>query len=72
MASRKKTYRRSTRSDDALPPDAELDGLDDDEDDLHELYGGAGRGASGRTRARNLPHDWADFDYGGGLDADWR
>ena len=73
MASRKRTARRSTRRDDALPLDVELDDIGDafdDEDDLDALYGG-GRASGGRARA-SLPHDWADFDYGDGLDADWR
>ena len=70
MASRKRTARRSARRDGAPALDVELDGVDDafddDADDLDALYG-----AGGRARAR-LPHDWTDFDYGDGLDADWR
>ena len=74
MASRKRTERRSTKRDDPLPLDVELDGLDDADDEgdaLDALYGVDGRVPGGRARAR-LPHDWADFDYGDGFDADWR
>ena len=76
MASRRKTPLRPT-DDDVPPTDAGADDFDDafDDDDEFEsaIGGGARRSTRGAGRgARSLPHDWADFDYGGGVDNDWR
>ena len=76
MAKRRTASRRPAAREDALPMDIELDdfgdGLDDDEDDLESSYAAPRRAGSRRGAASRLPHDWADFDYGGGLDDGWR
>ena len=81
MATQRKTSRRKTPSRPSADDDAPMldaddfdDAPDDDgSDDLESLIGGGARRASrgGGRGARSLPHDWADFDYGGS-DNDWR
>lgn len=77
MARRHHAPRRLPTRDDIAPMDIELDeldGLDDDFDDVDfdALYGAPGRSNPRRGGAIRLPHDWMDFDYGGGVEVDWR